>query len=102
MSFEFNFDGFDDIINDLENTCQKLDNCEGNIPLDKLLNSSFMSAHSEYSDFFEMLSSAGIELESQEDFDNLDDSILDSIISEKTDFSSWQDMTSCALEEYLF
>ena len=97
------FNGVDELIEDLNSAVDKVDELSeiDEIPLEELFTVEFMNAHSDFGNFFEMLSSFGYDINSQEDFDSIPEEELNMKISESTDFESFQDMLDEASSDYI-
>lgn len=75
---------------------------EGNnrVSLLDLFTSSFMKKHTQYVSFEDFLSAGGFEVNSQEDFEAIPDEDMDAHVAKTTDFSSWEEMLSTAVQYY--
>lgn len=71
------------------------------VKLVDLMNSGFISAHSQFADFDALLAASGFKVESAEDFAAIPDDEWDAFISENTDFESWLEMQKTAGAEYM-
>lgn len=98
----FTVDGFDDLEKQLDNLSKKAEALDGthDVPFSDLFTNAFMLSHSGFSTIDALLESSGIHIQNQADFENLPEKQLDSIIQEKTDFSSWEEMSIAAASEY--
>lgn len=67
----------------------------------ELFNDEFVSQHTKFSNISDFLEPSGLDFGSQEAFRNVDIVKLDKYISENSDFSSWEDMKSCAAKVLL-
>lgn len=70
------------------------------IPFDDVITNTFMTENTPYTDFEEFLKGGGFSINSQEDFDSIDQSEFDSFISSITKFSGFQEMIDFAGREY--
>lgn len=70
------------------------------ITLDELMNDSFVSEHSKYKSFNELLNSSPFNVETAEDFKAIPDDEWDSYINKNTDYDSWKEMQVKAFEYY--
>ena len=100
---KFSIQGFDELQDELERLQQNVDKTmnefNGNVPLEKLFSADFMSVHTEFDDIYAWLRNGGFEFESQESYDNLDESALDAYVQSTSDFHSWQEMLVSASAE---
>lgn len=78
---------------DLSNTKQ--------ISFDDLFNSNFISAHTNFTSFNELLAAGGFTVNSQEDFEAIPEDEFDKHIRATTKFKSWQQMLDTATEKYV-
>lgn len=70
------------------------------IPFDDVITKSFITENTPYSDFDEFLKGGGFSINSQDDFDSIDQSEFDSFVSSITKFSGFQEMIDFAGREY--
>lgn len=93
MGFEISFDEFQKNLERLErnfeNTVQDLN---GIVSIEKLFTDNFMKIHTAFSDANSWFEAGKIHFDSQEEFDALDESTLDTYVESSTDFSSWREM----------
>ncbi len=68
--------------------------------LNELVNDSFISNCSSFSNLDDLFKASGFKAESQEDFDAIPDDEWDSFISSNTSFNNWQDMLQAAEAEW--
>lgn len=71
------------------------------IPLEDLFHSSFMRKYTSFSSINELFKAGGFEVESQEDFESLQEEPFNKHISSTTKFSCWDDMLETATDEYV-
>lgn len=71
------------------------------VKLGDLLNSEFMSKHTEFSSLNEMFDSSGLPCETEEEFNNIPRSKLDEFIINNTEFGSWDEMLRKAGAEHI-
>ena len=72
----------------------------GPVSFDVLFNQNFMSKHSNFSSFDELLKVGNYTVNSKDDFEAIPESELDTLISEHTNFNSWEEMKVVAGKEY--
>jgi len=83
--------GLDQLIKNAEEL-----NGQHQVKLEDLMNPSFVSAHSKFSDLNALFEASGFKLETAEDFAAIPDDEWDKFISENTDFNSWVEMQKSA------
>lgn len=97
------FHGFDELQNELERLQQNVDKTmnefNGDVPLEKLFSFEFMQEHTEFDDINEWFSNGGFKFNTQEEYDNLDESALNTYVKSSTDFHTWQEMLEAASTE---
>ena len=87
-----------DIKFDFKELEKKLENLSGNVPLDELLNSSFMRKYTQFQNAQEFVDSRSFDFSNIESIDSND---LDKFVSANTKFSSWQEMLNHAGAEWI-
>ncbi len=65
-----------------------------------LFSSSFMTCHTQFSTFKELLDTGKFDVKSLEDFNSILNSKFDEYISKTTKFQNWEEMQSNAVAEY--
>ncbi|PKM74781.1 MAG: hypothetical protein CVU92_04725 [Firmicutes bacterium HGW-Firmicutes-17] len=70
------------------------------IPFDDVITNTFMTENTPYNDFDEFLKGGGFSINSQNDFDSIDQSEFDSFVSSVTNFSGFQEMIDFAGRKY--
>lgn len=95
MPIKIDFSGLKKLSKNLEDLGNKK-----SITLDELMNDSFVSSHSKYKSFDELLSSSPFTVETAEDFKAIHDDEWDSYINQNTDYDSWKEMQVKAFEYY--
>ncbi|TMN98279.1 hypothetical protein [Pseudoalteromonas sp. S558] len=70
------------------------------IRLYELMSDNFISKHSKYKNFDELLSSSPFTVETAEDFKVIPDDEWDSFINQNTGYDSWKEMQVKAFEYY--
>lgn len=100
--FTFDESAFDDINNMLDDLSDKATNFgERNVSIEELFNDEFMTLHANSVNIIDFFTGGKIDVDLVEDFNDLSDDAFDNYVSEKTDFSSWDDMYSEAIDSYL-
>ena len=77
---------------------EKLESLSGNVPLDELLNSTFMRTYSQFQTAQEFADASPFDFSNLESIDSKD---LDSFVSAHTEFSSWEEMLNHAGAEWV-
>jgi hypothetical protein len=96
--------GFDEVQNRLEDMAERaaeLDGKQRTVPLSDLLNDDFISEHSSFASFNELLAKSPFKVETKEDFEAIPDAKWDSYIAANTSFESWEEMQHQAATKYL-
>ena len=73
----------------------------GQISFDVLFNQGFMKSNSRFKAIDDMFNEEGIEVETKEEFEALDEQVLDKMVRKHTKFNSWEEMLIKAGEEYM-
>lgn len=60
-----------------------------------------MKLHANSKDIYDFFSNGNIDIDAVDDFEALSNDAFDKYVSEKTDFSSWDEMYSEAIDLYL-
>jgi len=98
----------------VDNTIERLDNyetesnrlqkatknLEGSISFTELFTSGFMKLYTQYESIEELLSSGGFEVNSEEDYEAIADEDIDAHVSKTTNFRSWREMLTEAVDAY--
>jgi hypothetical protein len=92
------FKGFDDFSKKFE---KKVKEASGPVNLEVLFNEGFMQRYTKVGNIQEFFDKSPFKLETEEDFDKIDEAELDIYVSEQTTFGSWDKMKGKAGEEYL-
>ncbi|MFB9157442.1 hypothetical protein [Chromobacterium violaceum] len=71
------------------------------IKLSDLMNSQFISSHSNFSSLEELFDASGFKIESVEDFKAIPDDELNDFIGKNTTFQSWKEMEQSAVLIYM-
>lgn len=93
------FDELDRKLQDLQRRAQRL-NGEHRVSFDELFDRGFLRKHTRFTTFAELLEAGGFQVETQEDFEQLDESALDAFIVASTPFASWQELSGAATQEW--
>ncbi|SFF72766.1 hypothetical protein SAMN05216353_10724 [Halobacillus alkaliphilus] len=73
---------------------------DNELSFEELFPPSFMSAHTNFNSFQEMLDQSPFEVKSQKDFEAIPNYEFDTYISQSTNFSSWKGMQQKAVAEW--
>ena len=97
------FDGFDDLIDDLEQLAQNARELDGEqeIPMSELFTQSFMEENTPYSSLNDLLEAGGFHADTDEESDAIPESELDTHIARTTKFDSWESMLEEATGQYV-
>ena len=95
MKFTSNIE---DVLKKLQERTEKLN---GLVDINKILTPSFMSAHSQFSSFSELLEAGNYKVENAEDFKAIPDDEFDDLISRTTKFKTWKQMQQAGGVEYV-
>lgn len=100
MSFELK--GFDELQNRLQELADKAKELSGEYEVNfaELFIEEFMTKHTNFSNFNELLDASPFEVNSAEDFKAIPDAEFDQYISQVTNFDSWESMLEEASCEY--
>lgn len=71
------------------------------VTLDEVMNDSFVSNHTKYKNFDELLKSSPFTIETAEDFKAIPNDEWDSYIGKNTDFDTWESMQRTAFKYYV-
>ena len=101
-NIKFNTSGIDDFKRELKNTMDKIESLDGTqVDFNELFTIEFMQNHAGVSSFDKFLKQGNFKVETQEDFEAIPDDVFDNYVKENTDFSSWEEMSDAATDEYL-
>lgn len=100
MGFELK--GFDELQNRLQELADKAEKLSGEheVSFDELFVDEFMTKHTKFSSFNELLDASPFEVNSAEDFEAIPDAEFDQYISQVTNFDSWESMLEEASSGY--
>lgn len=99
MKFEFDMSDFNRKLEQLQDDLSSIDGRE--IPLTELLDPPFMAAHTQFQSIDDMFEEAGLQFETQEEFENLGEDVLDDMVRGGSEFSTWTDMKNAAATHWL-
>ncbi len=99
---DFKIHGLDDLQKDLKRLKHNARSIgqRRSIDLDHLLSKQFLKRHTKFSSLDQLFDESPFDVETQEDFDALNDQELDDFIRKSTSFPSWQDMLDKAADEW--
>lgn len=102
MRSNFKITGMKDLEKSLKRIEKKIqDQVSGEVTFDVLFNKRFMKLYTKFNDIEEFFQASPFNIQSQEDFENINEAELDKYVSEHTKFRTWEDMNKKALEEYV-
>lgn len=78
------------------------DEVNGNVSFEELFDLGFMDKNTDFESFEELLKHYGFVVNTQEDFEAIDETSLDKAIAESSCFSSWKEMYESAGQEYVY
>lgn len=88
------------IENQLKKIGQKIQKgTSGKVTFAELFNNEFMVKYSEFTSIEEMFEYCKLDIKTQEDYNNIDESMLDECVKEKTKFNDWKEMLQVASKE---
>jgi hypothetical protein len=93
--------GLDEFRRKLENLQRRVENVNGPVPFDELFPPEFMRRYTNFKSIEEMLGAYGKPIESAEDFKQIPDAEWDTYVSERTKFTTWEDMQKKAGQEFI-
>lgn len=86
-----------------ENITSKIeDEVSGNVSFEELFDLGFMDKNTDFSTFQLFLEHFEFDVNSQEEFENLDEGELDNAIQKSSCFTSWKEMYEVAGKEYVY
>lgn len=91
---------FDKQFRNIQNKIQ--DEIEGFVSFEELFDLGFMDRNSEFETIDEFFKFHGFKISSIEDFEAIEEDILDNAISTSTKFNSWKEIYEAAGQEYIF
>jgi hypothetical protein len=96
--------GFDEFSNKLKNLQNNANKISGNnkVPFNELFPESFMKMHTLFSSIQEMFDNSPFEINSSDDFLEIEKEELDKFVDSKTNLSSWDEMMETAVTEWTF
>ncbi|WP_054954967.1 hypothetical protein [Paenibacillus dakarensis] len=94
------FDDFEKKMKQLQRNAERL-NGTHEVSYDDLFTPSFMNRYTDFSSFGELLEGGGFVVNSVKDFEDIPDDVFDQHISKTTQFESWKDMHTQAVNEYV-
>lgn len=88
-------------MDDIAKRAKELDGKQQAVPLSELLNDNFISEHSTFASFDELLKASPFKVETKEDFEAIPDTDWDTYIAANTSFESWEEMQQQAANAFL-
>ena len=100
--FEFKIKGFEELERQFERLKRNARSIGGKhqVPLSDLLNPIFLQQHTKFRTIDDLFDASPFQVETQEDFEAIDQRPLDDFIRASTKFESWQKMLDHAAEEW--
>jgi len=95
MDFKFDLSGLDE----LQRRLTKLDDPH-DVPMIELLNPEFMTKHTHFKSFEDMLDHSGYSVKTPEDIKVIPDAPWDAFISANSTFANWHEMREAAKTEW--
>jgi len=94
--------GLDGIIRTFEDIAEKAKALAGehNVPFSELLTPEFLSRHTRFKDFEEMLTTSGFKVNSTEDFKAIPELEWDIFVQSTSTFTNWQAMLDEAFSDW--
>lgn len=93
-------EGFEELADQLEELSTSLD-VEQDIPMEELFTDGFMATNTDFNSISEFFEESRWTVESEEDFQKIDEDEFDRYVDKHTGFSSWEAMLSAAAREWL-
>lgn len=99
--FTFDTSGFDELQNELKQLQKKAESLDGkSVSFYEMFPSSFMKKYTNFQDIDSFFDASGFNANTNEDFDKIPESELDSFVATNSKFSSWEEMLNVATELY--
>ena len=94
--------GLDEVSKKLDDLAKKAKTLDGkhNVPMNELLNPTFVSKHTRFGTVEEMFDSSGFKVESQEDLAAIPNDKWDDFIRSVSSFENWQAMLDQAVKNW--
>ncbi|PHQ38207.1 hypothetical protein DJ69_12680 [Halorubrum persicum] len=93
-------EGFEELTDQLEELSTSVD-VEQDIPMGELFTDGFMATNTDFDSISEFFDESRWTVESEEDFQKIDEDEFDRYVDKHTGFSSWEAMLSAAAREWL-
>ncbi len=86
----------------LNQLTEKMKDLDGSnkVSLSELFNEEFMSEYFSFNSFDMMLTSEGIDIKTEKDFEDIEEVVLDEIISKHSKFTTWKEMKTVAAQKW--
>lgn len=99
---KFEVKGLDKLNKKLDDLAEKAKNLDGKhkIPLNELLNPTFISQCTRFATAEEMFDASGFKLDTQEDLAAIPDEKMDHFIRSISSFENWQEMIDQAVKDW--
>ncbi|WP_066418762.1 hypothetical protein [Halorubrum aethiopicum] len=93
-------EGFEELADQFDELSTSLD-VEQDIPMEELFTDGFMATNTDFDSISEFFEESRWTVESEEDFEKIDEAEFDRYVDKHTGFSSWEAMLSAAAREWL-
>lgn len=95
--------GLDEMAKELDKLASKADALDGTheVPLSELFPAPFMRRRTSFQTIDAMMDASGYDIETLEDFDSIPEGEWDQFVAERTQFSTWEEMESAAVEKWV-
>lgn len=97
---EDRIEGFENYKNESVLLPNAAEDSEDSKSLTDLFTSEFMKLYTQFDSIEEFFSSGGFEINSEDDFEAIADTEIDAHVMETTNFTSWKEMLTEAVDEY--
>lgn len=98
-NFKINFSGLEKFQKELSEKVQKINSTPKKFS--DIFTTSFMNKYTNCSNINDFFENGGFNINSKEDFENINESDLNTYVSSSTTFSTWNDMYKTASTEYV-
>ncbi len=99
-SMSVQIEGFEELADQFDELSTSLD-VEQDIPMEELFTDGFMATNTDFDSISEFFEESRWTVESEEDFEKIDEAEFDRYVDKHTGFSSWEAMLSAAAREWL-
>lgn len=99
---KFEMSGFDDLekkLKEMEKAAKELEGTK-EVSFGELFNDNFMRKYTDSDNLESFFGKSGYKIETEDDFDALDESEFDAFVNKHSEFNDWEEMLGKAGEEY--